>query len=67
VPNRFRDFPLYSIPIGGLDDEPQIEVVVQIYMASKAHWEKERLAGLQFAEMPPLEEMFRLLHIGHGP
>jgi hypothetical protein len=61
VPNKFRDLPLYSIPLGTLDNEPIIKVVVQIYLGSKAKWEKEQLEGRQYVEMPPIEEMLAFL------
>ena len=63
VPNRFRDFPLYSVPLGSLDNEPDIKVVVQIYLGSKAKWESDKLEGRQYVEMPSLDEMFEFLHV----
>ena len=63
VPNKFRDLPIYSVPLGSLDNEPNIKVVVQIYLDSKAKWEKDKLEGQQYAEMPTLDEMLELLHV----
>jgi len=63
VPNKFRDYPLYSVPVGSLDDSVEVKVVTQIYMDSKAQWDKDNLAGQQFSEMPSLDEMLALLHV----
>lgn len=63
LPNKFRDFPLYSVPLGSLDNAPEISVAVQIYLGSKAEWDKPQLEGQQFDEMPALEEMLALLHV----
>ena len=67
VPNKFRDLPLYSVPLGSLDNEPVINVVVQIYLGSKAKWEKEQLEGQQYVEMPSLDEMLEYLHVRGQP
>jgi len=63
VPNRFRDYPLYSVPVGSINGTPEIEVVAQLYMASRGMWDKVTLQGEQFAEMPGLDEMLRCLHV----
>jgi len=62
VPNKFRDYPLYSVPVGSIDGSPNIEVVAQLYLDSSASWEKEQLQGDKFGEMPELEAMLKLLH-----
>jgi hypothetical protein len=63
VPNKFREFPLFSVPVGSLDGEPDIEVVVQIYRGSKAKWDKENFEGQKFDELPSIDEMLKLLHV----
>lgn len=63
VPNRFRDFPLYNVPLGSLDDGSDIQVVAQIYLGSRAPWEKDALVGERFDEMPSLDDMMALLHV----
>jgi hypothetical protein len=62
VPNRFRDYPLYSVPVGSLDDPPEIPIVAQLYLGSRAKWAKEGLVGRRYEEMPSLHEMLALLH-----
>ena len=64
VPNRFRDYPLYSVPVGSLDDPPEIPVVAQLYLGSRARWEGDELAGRRYEEMPGLDEMLELLRAG---
>lgn len=63
VPNKFRNFPLLSVPVGGIDGEPLIKVVVQLYLGSRAKWDTDTLEGEHFDEMPGLDEMFELLHV----
>lgn len=63
LPNRFRDYPLYSVPLGALDQSPEVTIAVQLFVASKAAWEVEPLTGERYPEMPSLDEM--LDHLGH--
>ena len=63
VPNIFRNLPLYSIPVGSLDGEHEIDVVVQIYLGSMASWETDDLNGKKYIEMPSLSEMMEFLHV----
>jgi hypothetical protein len=63
VPNRFRDYPLYSVPLGALDDTPEVAIVAQLYLGSKAGWEGAALQGKRFAAMPTLDEMMALLQL----
>lgn len=65
IPNKFRNFPLYSVPVGSIDNENNINVVVQIFLGSKAKWEKNELDGEQFSEMPSLDEMMEYLHVSN--
>lgn len=62
VPNKFRNFPLISVPVGSLDGTSDIEVVASIFLGSRAAWDTKRLQEKQFAEMPSLDEMLALLH-----
>ena len=61
VPNKFRNFPLFSVPAGILDNSNDIKVVVQIYLGSGAKWDKDRIEGQQFVETPTINEMLELL------
>ena len=63
VPNIFRNFPLYSVPVGNIDNENNINVVVQIFLGSKAKWDKNELDGEQFSEIPSLDKMMEYLHV----
>ncbi len=62
VPNKFRGFPLFSIPVGSLEGVPDIEVVVQIYLGSRAKWDKDYFEGQKFEEMPAVNKMLEFLH-----
>lgn len=63
VPNKFRGFPLLSVPVGSIDGNPSIKVVAQLYLGSRAKWDTGTFEGLHFDEMPSLDEMFELLHV----
>ena len=63
VPNRFRNYPLYSVPVGSLVDSDDIKIAVQIYLGSRASWDKDQIEGEQFATMPSLDEMFEMMHV----
>ena len=63
VPNKFRNFPLFSVPVGSLDNSDDIEIAVQIFLDSRAAWDKEKIAGEQFSTMPSLDEMFEMMHV----
>jgi len=68
VPNKFRNFPLYSVPVGGLEGTADIEVVAKIYLGSRAAWDKDQFQGKSFVEMPSfLETMLELLHAHTEP
>lgn len=67
VPNKFRDFPLFSIPVGSIEGEPLVYVTVQLCLSSRANWDSDILQGRQFDEMPRLDEMFEFLHIDGKP
>lgn len=62
VPNKFRNYPLYSVPAGSLDNSDDIIVAVQIYLGSRAKWDTDLNEGEQFAETPAINEMLELLH-----
>lgn len=67
VPNRFRNFPLYCVPVGSLDGSPDITVIVKLHLGSRAQWDKDTFEGKQFFEMPTLKEMLALLHVQPKP
>lgn len=63
VPNKFRHYPLYSIPAGGLKQGFNIKIAVQLCLDSKAAWDTEQYSGMQYQNIPALEEIFQLLHL----
>lgn len=67
VPNKFRDFPLLSVPVGSIDGEPLVKVAIQLYLGSRAKWDTGLGEGQPFDEMPSLAEMFELLHVRGKP
>ena len=47
-----------------LDEPASLEVIVDIYMDSKASWDSAKPAGAQFPEFPEFKEFLALLHGG---
>lgn len=67
VPNKFRDFPLFSVPVGSIEGDLDISVAVQLHLSSRAKWDKTSSDGRHFDEMPSLDEMLELLGINEQP
>lgn len=67
VPNKFRNFPLYSVPVGSIDRPPAINVVVKLHLDSRAQWDQDKFDGKCFPEMPTLSEMLDFLHVSAKP
>jgi hypothetical protein len=67
VPNKFRNFSLYSVPLGSIDGQPDIRVVAKLHLNSRAQWDKDNFEGTRFPEMPMLQEMLELLHVDSQP
>lgn len=62
VPNPLRNTPYYWVPIGLLDDEPAMEIAVQLFEGSKAPWDVGAAPGVQFEAGPEVSELIALLH-----
>jgi len=62
VPNKFRGLPLYTVPAGSLEDSDSLEIVVHLYLGSKAAWGPKPVTGHQFEEIPNLQTVLDLLH-----
>lgn len=67
MPNKFRGLPLFSVPAGSIEGDPLVDIKVQLFVASKANWEKGQLEGKQFDDMPSLREILELLDIHENP
>ncbi len=63
LPNRFRGYPLYSVPLGSLDGEPEVVMAVQLHLGSKAAWDSGGFEGEPCQAMPSLDEMLELLQL----
>ena len=63
VPNKFRAYPLFSVPVGTLEGLPDIKVVFQLHLGSRATWDKDHFEGHQFVEMLTINEMLKFLHM----
>lgn len=63
VPNKFRNFPLFSVPVGSIEGSPDIKIVAKLFLGSRAVWDTNQFDGKHFIEMPLLKEMLELLHV----
>ena len=61
VPNPLREKPMYWVPVGLLEGEPQLEVAAHIYVDSKACWDTIPGNGRQFQEIPDFEHFLEVL------
>ncbi len=61
VPNPLSEKPLYWIPVGLLEGNPNIEIAAHIFVASKANWDEIPNKGIQFQEIPDFEEFLEIL------
>jgi hypothetical protein len=52
------------VPAGLFEGTEKLEVVVHLYVDSRAPWDTAPLIGAQFDTMPEMREFFRLLHEG---
>lgn len=62
VPNLVRELPYYWIPAGLLEDNADLEVVVHVYVGSKAPWEVIPSGINQYETIPEFQEFYNLLH-----
>jgi len=62
VPNPLRTTAYYWVPAGLLDDEPDLQVAVHLFVGSKASWDEIGPDGTRFDTMPGLSELLDLLH-----
>ena len=64
VPNPLRSTSKTWIPAGLLEAQARVEVVADIYVASRADWDPSLPIGAQFDELPEFKEFLALLHGG---
>jgi hypothetical protein len=61
VPNKLGDSELVWIPAGALEDNEDLEIVAHLFVGSKATWENISNTGIQYEEMPSLDELNKIL------
>lgn len=62
APNPLGEADLVWVPVGLIDDDPKLRVVVHIYTESMASWDPSQLAEPSFSEMPPFSDLMPLMH-----
>lgn len=64
LPNPLGDTDLVWIPVGLIDDAPNLQMVAHIYTESMASWDPSQLTEPSFGEMPPFNDLVSLMHGG---
>jgi len=67
VPNPLRDTGYMWVPSGLLKGDEQLEIRAQLYVDSRANWDKAPGRGKQFDTAPDLAELIKFLHSSLGP
>jgi hypothetical protein len=62
VPNPLRSTRYYWVPAGLFEGAERLQVVVHLYLGSRASWDTAPLTGAQFDTMPEMREFIRMLH-----
>lgn len=62
VPNPLRDTPYYWVPSGMFDASENLEIVMHIYVGSRAAWDTAPLNGIQHDTMPETLDFIQALH-----
>ena len=62
VPNPLRDTGFVWVPAGLLDDGESLEIAGQLYIDSRASWDRARGSGKEFETAPALAELIDWLH-----
>lgn len=62
VPNPLRDTGYIWVPAGLLDDGESLAIAAQLYVGSRAPWDKAWGIGAEHETAPELRELIRLLH-----
>ena len=62
VPNPLRDTGTIWVPSGLIDGDEPLEIGAQLYIDSKAPWDRLLSGGLHFVTAPGLRELIELLH-----
>lgn len=57
VPNLFRGQALYCVPAGSLNEQSQVQIKVDLFLASQCPWAKQS-APHQHQKMPELTQIF---------
>jgi hypothetical protein len=62
VPNSLRDTGFVWVPSGLLDDSGSLEIAAQVYIGSRASWDRAKGQGKEFETAPGLAALITWLH-----
>lgn len=66
VPNPLRDTGYIWVPSGLIDDGDTLEIGAQLWVGSRAPWDRSQGSGTEYETAPDLRELIRLLHARAG-
>ncbi len=66
VPNPLRDTGFIWVPSGLIDDGETLEIAAQLWIGSRAPWDRSHGGGMEYETAPDLRELIRLLHAPAG-
>ena len=61
LPNKIDDKPLYWVPVGTLKNTQEMQVKAHLCISSKASWEKNIEAGIQYPNVPDFQELCKAI------
>ncbi|MCG8427902.1 MAG: GFA family protein [Chromatiales bacterium] len=64
LPNPVKSGEHYWVPAGSLEEETHRKIAAHLHIGSKASWAAISDTGKQFAEMPDLATLIKILELG---
>ncbi len=62
LPNPLRELPYYWVPSGLFAGTEKLQIVMHLYVGSRASWDTASLYGTQFETEPEMDAFIRELH-----
>lgn len=66
VPNPLRDTGYIWVPSGLIDDGETLEIAAQLWVSSRAPWDRSQGGGMKYETAPDLRELIRFLQTPAG-
>lgn len=62
LPNPLRELPYYWVPSGLFEGSEKLNIVMHLYVGSRAVWDTANLSGTQYETEPGMDAFIRELH-----